>query len=50
MSSTTTPTTTVTIPSENKGTKVDVTAIAKPFREDIQRRVADLEKAGLGPS
>uniref|UniRef100_A0A7S1ZWN3 Methenyltetrahydrofolate cyclohydrolase n=2 Tax=Ditylum brightwellii TaxID=49249 RepID=A0A7S1ZWN3_9STRA len=49
MSSTTTPTTTVTIPSENKGTKVDVTAIAKPFREDIQRRVADLEKAGLEP-
>lgn len=39
----------VTIEADpNKGIKVDVSTIAKPFREEIQRSVQQLKQQGIG--
>ena len=32
----------------NMGTKIDATAIAQPYRDDVKAKIAELKKNGIG--
>jgi hypothetical protein len=42
------PSATIAIADPSKGIKVDATAVATPFRDEIKAKVADMKARGIG--